>query len=274
MSDGLRTYGIKERLAELDVAGTHAQEIQLVGYSVVEGVVAVEELQRWRDRVDALLLRQTEEGGGVEAMCALGENNTARALLAYDDAFLDLALRSQILEICERLLGDYFILNQQNAVVNPPAGQGHHQSAYHRDLPYQHFVASRPLALSALVCIDAFTAETGGTVVLPGSHKLEGFPSDVVASRSERVLSAPAGACLVFDSMLFHRSGLNTTALARRAVNHVWTLPILKQQIALPGLIRPELIRDARIARLLGCDSEPAKSVADWISRRRARARG
>ncbi|MFI4941769.1 MAG: phytanoyl-CoA dioxygenase family protein [Burkholderiales bacterium] len=272
MTDELRTYGIKERAACSGPLDEHAQEIQLVGYTVVKDVVAQDELRQWRDRIDSVLERQLSEGGGSEAMRALGEAHTARALLAYDEAFLDLALRPVVLGICERLLGDYFVLNQQNAVVNPPAGSAHHQSAYHRDLPYQHFVASRPLAISALYCIDPFEVDTGGTLVLAGSHKLEAFPGAAVVERLERTPEAPAGACLVFDSMLYHRAGTNLTDRPRRAVNHVWSLPILKQQIVLKDLLRPGLRNDLRLRKLLGVESDPPRSVAEWIAQRRGRS--
>ena len=39
----------------------------------------------------------------------------------------------------------------------------HHQSAFHRDLPYQHFTSSRPIAINALFCADEFTNENGAT---------------------------------------------------------------------------------------------------------------
>ena len=92
---------------------------------------------------------------------------TARCPLVYDEAFLALAAQAGVLALCRELLGDYVILMQQNGVINP-SGQRHTQLAYHRDLPYQHFVSSRPLAISALFCIDPFTAETGATTVIPG----------------------------------------------------------------------------------------------------------
>jgi ectoine hydroxylase-related dioxygenase (phytanoyl-CoA dioxygenase family) len=107
--------------------------------------------------------------------------------------------------------------------------------------------------------------------VLPSSHKFEAFPSDEVVARLERQIEAPAGAYLVFDSMLFHRAGINRGNTRRRAVNHVWSLPILKQQIVLPALLPERLGADARLARLLGFDSDPPRSVGEWIARRRAK---
>jgi ectoine hydroxylase-related dioxygenase (phytanoyl-CoA dioxygenase family) len=265
-------YGIKEQDAAASDVDRYVQTIRLLGFVVIEGRVEEARLPEWRERLDRVLERQVAEGGGREALCALGEVNTARALLAYDESFLDLALDPVVLAVCERLLGDYFILNQQNGVVNPPASAGHRQASFHRDLPYQHFVSSRPLAVSALLCLDDFSAESGGTVVLPASHRLEVFPDDRVVADAETQVVARAGSVLIFDSMLYHRAGTNTGTAPRRAVNHVWSLPIVKQQVVLPALLRPELwASDPRLARLLGVESDPPRSVADWIASRRSR---
>jgi ectoine hydroxylase-related dioxygenase (phytanoyl-CoA dioxygenase family) len=273
MSDPRPTYGVKEQLVAHDSIDLHVQAIRLLGHTVVEAGPD-RPLSALRSTFDLVLERQVLEGGGREAMLAIGEGDTARALLAYDDAFLELAQDEVVLAICERILGSHFILNQQNAVLSPPAGAGHRQASYHRDLPYQHLVTSRPLAISALFCLDEFTAESGATFVLPASHRLEAFPDDGLVARAEQQLVAPAGSFLVFDSMLYHRAGTNRGSGPRRAVNHVYSLPILKQQIALPAVLGPRFLRESGVARLLGFESEPARSVADWIASRKARLLG
>ncbi len=63
----------------------------------------------------------------------------------------------------------------QNGVINRPE-RVQAQTGWHRDLNYQHWVPSKPLAVSALVCLEDFNVETGGTAFLPSSHKFEAFP--------------------------------------------------------------------------------------------------
>jgi ectoine hydroxylase-related dioxygenase (phytanoyl-CoA dioxygenase family) len=161
---------------------------------------------------------------------------------------------------------------QQNGVINPPR-QPHAQVAYHRDLPYQHFVSSRPLAISALFCIDPFRPETGATTVLPASHRVEAFPSDEVASLLDTPLSAEPGSFIVFDSMLFHRAGPNRSDRPRRAVNHVFSIPIIAQQISIPDALKGRHAGDPALARLLGYETDPPSSVLEWRERRLARKR-
>jgi ectoine hydroxylase-related dioxygenase (phytanoyl-CoA dioxygenase family) len=205
-------------------------------------------------------------------MAAIGETLTARCPLVYDEAFLTLAAHTGVLALCRELLGDYVILMQQNGVINP-SGQSHTQLAYHRDLPYQHFVSSRPLAISALFCIDPFTIETGATTVIPGSHRMEMFPSDSVAAELDTAVSAEPGSFIVFDSMVFHRAGENRSGQPRRGVNQVFSTPIIAQQISLPDALDGKYAGDPVLARLLGYDVAPSRSVTAWRERRLARQR-
>lgn len=266
------SYGVRKQLTADDLTAVHVQEIQLVGYTVVEGVIAEGELDGWRERIDRLIEAQGAFYGSAEEAKALGEGNTARAAMAQDRAFVELVKIEAVLAICRRLLGPYFVVNQQNVVVNPPSGVRHHQSQWHRDLPYQHYTSSAPLAVSALVCIDPFSEVTGGTVVLPASHKLDEFPSDQVVLRQERTVTAPAGSCLVFDAMLYHRTGTNRSEGLRRAVNQMFTIPMFQQQIALPAALGPDFPADPAEAQLLGYVNAPPSSVQDWAASRQKRA--
>ena len=159
----------------------------------------------------------------------------------------------------------------KDLIIAGAPGRVHHQTACHRDLPYQHFVSSRPLAISALFCVDPFTHENGATVVLPGTHRIEQFPSDTLAKEIERPVEAPAGSFLVFDSMLFHRAGHNRSTAMRRAVNHVYALPFIGQQISMPDVLQGRYADDPALRRLFGYDTKPVPSVDDWWARRRAR---
>src|SRR2546423_5436266 len=145
-------------------------------------------------------------------------------------------MNAKVFAILERLLGDYFTLLQQNAITNLP-GKDNYQTAWHRDLIYQHFIPSRPIAISALLCIDDFSERNGGTYVLPASHKVEKFPSPEFVRKHEHGIEARAGSAIVFDSMLFHRGGMNSSSSARRGLNHLYSLPFIKQQISLPQLL-------------------------------------
>lgn len=265
-------YGVVEREAAADDVGRHAERVRLVGYTVVPGGFTPAEMQEFATRLDAVMARQVAESGGVDALAAIGDAFTARCPLVYDDAFLRLATHPGVLALGRRLLGDYIVLMQQNGVVNPPR-EAHTQVAYHRDLPYQHFVSSRPLAVSALFCIDPFRVETGATVVLPSSHRVETFPSAEVSRELETPVEADPGSFIVFDSMLFHRAGNNRSDRPRRGVNQVFAVPIIAQQISIPAALGGRHADDPALARLLGYEAAPPGSVREWRERRRRRVK-
>ena len=273
MSEGRAPrYGIVERATVSSDAAPVAERIRLAGYAVVPSGFASPEIATFGARLEHVMARQVEEFGGADRLASIGDAFTARCPLLYDDVFVALAAHATVLAICRELIGDYVVLMQQNGVINP-SGQRHTQVAYHRDLPYQHFVSSRPLAVSALFCIDPFTIETGATTMIPGSHRMEQFPSETVAAELDTPVTAEPGSFIVFDSMVFHRAGENRSGRPRRAVNHVFSTPLIAQQIALPEALNGRYADDAVLARLFGYDVSPARSVMAWRERRLARKR-
>jgi ectoine hydroxylase-related dioxygenase (phytanoyl-CoA dioxygenase family) len=267
---GPGAYGIVERATAATDSARVAERIRLAGYAVVPSGWSAAEVADLGTRLDRVMARQVEEFGGAERLASIGDALTARCPLVYDEAFVGLAAHPIVLAICRELLGDYIVLMQQNGVINP-SGQRHTQVAYHRDLPYQHFVSSRPLAISALFCIEPFTAVTGATTMIPGSHRMEQFPSDAVAAELDTAVSADPGSFIVFDSMVFHRAGENRSGHPRRAVNQVFATPIIGQQISLPDALNGRYADDPALARLFGYDVAPPRSVTAWRERRLAR---
>jgi ectoine hydroxylase-related dioxygenase (phytanoyl-CoA dioxygenase family) len=267
----LKWYGVRESTVLQTEADRHAEEVRISGHTVVRGLVDAGFLASARDRLDRAYAAQAAEIGGEDHLRRINEANLVRCVLAQDPFFLRTATHPRILSLMAALLGEYFILQQQNGVINPPSGDNH-QAAWHRDLPYQHFVSSRPLAVSVLWCLDEFNEETGGTWVLPASHKTEQSPSGEYVTAHARGVSARAGDALVFDSMLFHRAGNNRSGRPRRGLNHVYALPFLKQQISFPRALQGRLAEDPVLGKLLGYDSEPGDSPLEWRRRRLARA--
>ncbi len=247
------------------------EDIEVLGYTVLPGLLDEAELETARERVDALYVRQ-EKAYGAERLAAIGDSWTARAPLLYDDYFLRFATHPSVLQLVTALLGEYFILNLQNAILNNSQGQP--QTAWHRDLPYQEWVPSRPVAINVLYALDDFTAASGGTLLLPFSHRLENLPSWDFFERHQLVAEAPAGSALVFNSWLVHRAGDNVSGRPRRAMNHLYTSPIIKQQYDFPKALKGKWSDDPRLARLLGYDSRVADDDVAWRDRRSARLTG
>ena len=260
-------YGRIEQTEVNDDIARYAEEIAIQGFTIIPNLFSSAELKVWRDKIDTVYSQQEQEFG-KDNLRAIQELDMCRAPLLYDFDFIQLATHPTILAVVSYFLGDWFILNLQNAIINQPH-QKHHQSSWHRDLPYQNWVISRPIAINALLAIDAFSEVTGGTHVVPFTHKMEILPSDIYIEANRVVASAPAGSAIIFDTMLFHRAGANSSKNIRRAVNHLYTTPILKQQYDFPRALGERAGLDPDILRLLGYTSQVPIDVRDW---RKARA--
>jgi ectoine hydroxylase-related dioxygenase (phytanoyl-CoA dioxygenase family) len=274
MAMTLQSYGTtvpRDIATESDPALASAlEELARNGFTVLPDAIAAEQLATMQLALDRLLAAQAARFGGEARLAEIGDAGQARALLEEEPIFLELLQLPALDAIVEALLGPAALVMQQNGIVMPPQGTAHHQQSWHRDLPYQSWVASRPIALGALATLDDFNAESGATYFLPGSHKHEFFPSTGFVARWAQQAFAPAGSVVVFDAMCFHAGGVNRGQRPRRAVNTLFGVPLLAQQVSFSD--RPGL--DARLRRRLGLDYQPQPSTDAWREARHKRLHG
>ncbi len=264
------TYGVTESFEAKTVLDLYYEEINRDGFTLLKNVFSSEDCQIANQKIDEVYQEQIREVGGEDYLKSIHDHDNVRALFIYDDFFLRFINNELILSICQRLFGQKFILYQQNSPINRPYSK-HYGSAWHRDLPHQHFVPSRPISISVVICLDDFTEENGGTHVLNGSHKHEIFPSENYCKKNDIQIIANAGDALFFDSLLFHKAGNNNTDKVRRLLVEMFTLPFIKQQVNIPKMLGGKYSDDPELSYLMGYESEVEESVLSW--RKRAKRR-
>lgn len=146
-------------------------------------------------------------------------------LIALDPLFAELIIHPVADALAAGLLGaDYIVSNFTANVARPGAGS----MAVHSDLA---IVAPEPWAspgsLNVIWCLTDVTADNGGTLHLPGSHRCATL-ADVYATygvdRPEDLVGhmvpfeAPAGTVIAMDGRVWHTSGRNVTADQDRAL--------------------------------------------------------
>ena len=128
-----------------------------------------------------------------------------------------------------------------------PGGGWHTDYPYHpHRLPVCEWPAEEPLAVQCNICVDAFTAETGATQFVPGSHRRNaavpeefgmggGRPGPDFQAAVRHMLAA-AGAAVVYNARTWHRacpelnvSGADRVALLN-AVAPAWVPPMMSKQ--------------------------------------------
>ncbi|MCK9398158.1 MAG: phytanoyl-CoA dioxygenase family protein [Methylobacter sp.] len=260
------SYGILQQNLCESTLDEVAEQIRSLGYAILDSGYTAPELQSISEKFERTRERYIEIYGEAK-LKNLNEFHTIRSPLTHGgDAFLRLALNENLLSLLKKLIQGEFILNQQNGVINPPQ-ETYNQGAWHRDLPYQHFVSTKPIAINALFCVDDFTFENGATFVLPASHKSEAFPSENYVKKNALQVEAKAGSFIVLDCMIFHAGGFNKTDLERRAVNHLYNIPYFKQQINIPmNMDNVKLSDEAK--NILGFTYAEPTSISGYFSKR------
>jgi len=201
----------------------HARAIGGDGYTIIEDFLDAAALAEVR-RVLGFYLgshrgRNPFEGHSTERVYTL----VARARI-----FWDIVLDARIAALCDRFLLPNCLLTASQAICIRP---GEKPQDLHHDDTFYTVPRPRPMiSISTIVAVDAFTAENGGTEVIPGSHLWgEDWRARAAASQPVTVVM-PAGACVVFSGTFVHRGGANRSSAQRLAFSNQYCQPWARQQ--------------------------------------------
>jgi ectoine hydroxylase-related dioxygenase (phytanoyl-CoA dioxygenase family) len=212
-------------------ADAHVRRMREEGYTIVEGLMDADQLAAFRDGVAPLL-------GHFRGRNAFEGHATERVytLVARGKVFEDIACDPRLLAILSAFLKPNFLLSASHAICIHP---GEAAQSLHTDDSFYLVPRPRPaLAVSVIGAVDAFTAENGGTVVLPHTHKWGA--EELVQFREGRMpkekipnampLEMPAGAIAVFPGTLVHGAGANRSLEARLGYTYQYCEPWLRTQ--------------------------------------------
>jgi ectoine hydroxylase-related dioxygenase (phytanoyl-CoA dioxygenase family) len=212
---------------------TAIEEIETQGYTVISDFLQPAQLRSIKTllpRINGQFLgRNNFEGDKTERIYSL---------LAYDKVIQDIIEDSRIMAICEAFLEANFLLTTSQSICIHP---GETPQPWHADDVFYSIPRPRPMVgLSTVVAIDDFSAENGGTEIIPGSHLWsdEQIGGDYREGGSERdstfaermasqsiALEMPAGACVVFAGNTLHRGGENNSTGPRQALSNQYCQP-------------------------------------------------
>jgi ectoine hydroxylase-related dioxygenase (phytanoyl-CoA dioxygenase family) len=150
-------------------------------------------------------------------------------LLIRDPVFSGLAEHPFTLELVRHVIGWPALLSNISGNI---AGPGTSLGVRHAD---QIFVPQpwpdEPQGVNVAWCLDDFTADNGGTLVAPESHKLHRLPEPDDEQIEMVPLIAKAGSAIVFESRVWHQTGSNTTSDEYRGgIFAFYTTPIYRTQ--------------------------------------------
>lgn len=238
------------------------EDIKIQGYTVITDFLRPEQVQA----VKALLMkisgkylgRNNFEGGKTERIYSL---------LAYDKVIQGIVEDPRIMALCDQFLEpNYLLTTSQSICIHP----GETPQPWHADDVFYSIPRPRPMVgLSMVVAIDAFTAENGGTEIIPGSHLWsdheingdyreggsEADPAFAERMRGKSIaLEMPVGACVVFAGNTLHRGGGNKSQGSRQALSNQYCQPWARTIENFFLSVPRELVRDMspKVQSLLG----------------------
>jgi ectoine hydroxylase-related dioxygenase (phytanoyl-CoA dioxygenase family) len=176
------------------------------------------------------------------------------ALFAKTRTFDAPATNPLVLGVLDRVLGHY----QLSAPTGIEIGPGENAQPLHPDDAI--YPLARPhdeIVVNAMWPLCDFTAENGGTVIVPGSHR---WTNELPTPGTPRItIEMSAGSLLLYRGSLWHGGGANHTDNPRLGVvvhyAASWLRPVENHVLVVP----PERARDLppRLQELLGYNIHP-----------------
>ena len=230
----------------------HAGAIERAGYTIIEDFLDEARLAEVR-RVLGFYLgshagRNPFEGHRTERVYTL---------VARGRVFWDIATDGRVQALCDRFLLPGCLLTASQAICIRP---GEKAQDFHHDDVFYTVPRPRPMiSLSTIAAVDAFTAENGGTEILPGSHAWGDDWRAKIAQATPVAVTMPAGACVVFSGTLVHRGGANRSGAPRLAFSNQYCQPWARQQENFLQGVPLEVARrmPVRLQEMLGYSIHP-----------------
>ena len=260
----MKSYGVRKSEKPLNSKERVIEGVKRKGFSIVENYFSELQCDELSNKLEEVYQLQIEETGS-DVLESIQEVNVCRSPLLYDKFFLDILRDEWLLDLCHTLLEGPAQLHLQNGIINRPAWT-HHQTAWHRDLPYQEFTTSSLLAVNAFICLTEFTVENGAMVVVPYSQHFPTLPIEYYTKENEESVVVPKGSLVLFDSFVYHKAGINSSKETRFGLNHVFTRPFIKQQIDYSSLSCAQ--EDVVLNELLGARFKVFDSVEEYRNNR------
>jgi ectoine hydroxylase-related dioxygenase (phytanoyl-CoA dioxygenase family) len=232
-------------LRELDVTAgllTTAERARLDqdGFLPLPGILSAQQLRVIRQRLAELSAAEGDQAG-IEVHQEEGTDRLAD-LVNKDPVFEVCFTSPRVLAALAHVLGDFTLSSLNSRAALPGSGHQRLHTDWGEPVPAGDYQVCNSIWL-----IDDFTPGNGPTRLVPGSHRSEQLPGQVMADPwapypGEVQLLGQAGTVVVFNAHLWHGGTLNTTRRPRRALHSYFCRRGRKQQLDQRAYLRPETL--------------------------------
>ena len=219
------------------------------GYCKVEGAIAPDQVAVLHERV--LEQAEGERLAGIAQRTQSGQNinccvNKGRCFEALIEQDLGVVRGGALVEqLVDEALGPGWICTSLIAAISL---QGGVPQALHQDQGIAPD-SPHPLAVNLLTPLTDIDERNGGTLVIPGSHRVLGDAvrtgQKVGALPPAINMDAEAGTIVIIDGRLLHSTGINHTETPRIVMLNGMQVGHLRQQENWMLSVRPEVLQRA-----------------------------
>jgi hypothetical protein len=229
-------------------------ELELYGYTVVEDVKPLSFFDELRETILRLGEEERQAGHRIPLAGKEGKSYLVTWLLARGRIFEEAVMAEKPLALITYLMGESCQISSNHGHVrlqgDPPQGM-------HTDAPMMPDpLPDAPVASNMMWVMDDFSRESGGTLVVPGSHKKRTHPPANAMSMGVPV-EASKGSVIVFSGNLWHSAGARTIPGERVGMTVYFNRMYARPQEDLSGVISDEVVErnPPRFAHLIGRDN-------------------
>lgn len=213
--------------------------LRIDGWHVEPGVIPSDKVDSIRESVQG-----TSDATGN--MAEIHGVDSESGLIGKDQSLAPYLTDERILGTAEAFLGPHVRISFTTAIINNP---GNARGHWHSDWPFNqknagHIPAPYHDAVTHLTTIwmlSPFSAETGGTLIVPGSHRADNNPTGNngvdpnLPYPTEMQATGDPGSVLLFDSRLWHSTATNMGDKPRVGVAVRFAPWWLNVDILMPG---------------------------------------
>lgn len=282
--EGLRAISMRQPGARSETMSVDVEDYRRNGFVVLDDLLRPQDLEALRGESVSLCRGERGSVDGLEAATAnVPDDEVLRQVLCIhfphklSPLIRDLLVLPRLVDVLTQLIGPDVKAMQSMLFVKAEGKPG---QAWHQD---EYFIPTRDRSLTAAwIALDDATTENGCLWVLPGSHRrgviypdreiddtrfdctteAYRFPYD----ESDAVpVQVPAGAAIIFDGYLLHRSLPNVAkhSLRRAIANHYMSAQSLLPWRALRPGEHMAIVDDRDIVLVSGEDPYAYKGFED-----------
>ena len=217
----------------------YVSQLRDVGWCVVEGVIPENEVDTIRQHVEAAHLEATAEyeaSGGALGRQTDRDGGPGKNVIAYIQPLAPYLAEKRVLGVIRAVLDPHVRIAQTEFKTRPPNDDNKMYRSYHSDWPHDLSDRDRAgavhqpfpdvtMGLTTIWLLSPFGPESGGTWVVPGSHRDPRNPrgpedgiDEFKPIPGEMQASGPAGSVLIIDSRIWHSNAANPSDEPRVAI--------------------------------------------------------